>query len=189
MRIHGLILAAGDSSRLGQPKQLIRHQGQSLLRHVESQLLSCVDALWAVLGFEHHTMQTELQHSNTLINPNWATGMGSSLALGSLTAGQHAEGLLVALCDQPLIPAEHYQKLVQQFRQLPQHIINTQYAATHGVPAIFPQSCYPELHKLRGPHGAQHLFKNPLYKNQSVSCDAAGFDLDTPADLTQLISD
>ncbi len=186
MKIHGLILAAGRSSRLGQPKQLINFNGLSLLQHTEKLINPHVSQLYVVLGYQHKTIQKELRSAKTVVNNQWQLGMGTSISCGLKSAEKTADAILIALCDQPLIPEFHYQKLSHYAKQNPNKIITTSYAKTLGVPAIFPQSYFSELKNLHSEKGAQPLLIKHRQQVVSVNCEAATSDIDTPDQLSDL---
>ncbi|VAW43718.1 Molybdenum cofactor cytidylyltransferase [hydrothermal vent metagenome] len=183
MRINGLILAAGNSSRLGQPKQLIKYQGRTLLADIEAKLLSCCDQVFVVLGYRPELFSKELSGAEIINNPNWQAGMGSSMTCGVQVAGQQSDGLLIALSDQPLIDLQHFQKLVDQFTQTPDQIVTTAYQNQCGVPVIFPSRYMNQLTQLDAKTGAQsviHKYPNQIKK---IECAAAAYDVDTVNDL------
>jgi molybdenum cofactor cytidylyltransferase len=186
MKINGLILAAGDSSRLGQAKQLVTYQGESLLADIEAKLLTCCDHVFVVLGHQAELFSKELKSAEVIINPHWQSGIGSSLACGVHFTGEQSDGLLMALSDQPLIQVEHYQKLAKQFALYPNHIIATKYNSQIGVPALFPKIYFNELTQLNENSGAQAIIKKHHKHVTSIECQAAGYDVDTPEDLFKL---
>ncbi|WP_223787249.1 nucleotidyltransferase family protein [Marinicella meishanensis] len=183
MTTHGLILAAGQSQRLGQSKQLLPFQGRSLLRHVEHLLAPLVDQLFVVLGHNHQRLQGELQQAQVIINERWSEGLGSSLQCGLLTAQSGADALLVALCDQPKIPASHYRSLLRQAQAHPGYMVATAYADAPGVPAVFQRPHFTALQQNQGQQGAQKLLQNKAFPLISLACEAAAFDVDCPADI------
>lgn len=186
MKINGLILAAGNSSRLGQPKQLVKYQGMSLLADIENKLLNICDNVYVVLGYQAERFEHEISAAETIINSDWQAGMGSSLAQGVKKASQHCDGLLVALCDQPLIELEHYQNLAQTFNQNPEKIIATSYQQQKGVPVIFPQSYFQQLTATKADSGAQALITSNQQNVIKIVCQAASYDIDSVADLSKL---
>ena len=186
MKINGLILAAGNSSRLGQPKQLVNYQGRTLLADIEAKLLNCCDQVFVVLGYQAELFYPELHAAQVIINPNWQTGMGSSLVCGVQVAGNQADGLLIALADQPLIEAEHYQKLTLQFNHSRNQIIATSYRHQCGVPAIFPSSYWQALAEINAKSGAQSLLQKNAEQVVSIVCETAEYDVDTVDDLLRL---
>lgn len=187
MIINGLILAAGNSSRLGQAKQTLPYQGQSLLRHIENILSPQVNRLWTVLGYRAEEFSEELKSSALVINPNWSSGMGSSLRSGLAVATQGADALLIALCDQPKIPSTHYNELIILATAHPKKIITSSYNETLGVPAIFPKDFFHQLNKINDQQGAQKIIQDNQEHVRSIPCEQAAFDIDQPHDLRWLI--
>ncbi len=186
MRINGLILAAGESKRLNQTKQLVKYKGCSLLQHTELAITPWVSNMYVVLGYQHEKVQHEVESATIVINHQWRSGMGASISCGVKAARYTAEAILIALCDQPMIPSHHYQKMSLCAQQNPNRIITTGYERTQGVPVIFPQSYFNELNDLNSDQGAQSLLS--LYSNQTISinCEAAAKDIDTPNQLKRL---
>ncbi len=186
MKINGLILAAGNSSRLGQPKQLLQHQGVSLLRLIEKKISPQVDTVFSVLGFKSEQMVKELRNSTPVHNSNWAAGIGASIRLGIAKAGNDADAILVALCDQPQISTEHYVALVKAAKKHPKKIIASAYDGINGVPVVFPQRFFDQMRDISDQHGAQVLIQKNHKHLKSIQCHAAAFDVDTPEDLYRL---
>lgn len=182
MNILGLVLAAGESSRLGQTKQLVKYQGEYLLARAIKQLNAWLPAVHVVLGASHATIEQHIHIEHPIINPDWPSGMGHSLATGI----QHlpsCDAVLIALCDQFLIPNNHYQALIQAARKHSNRIIATKHQSV-GVPAVFPQQLFKALTGLSGHQGAKTIIKQ--HNSLTISCPEASFDLDTPADLNML---
>jgi len=188
MKLHGLILAAGESKRLGQPKQLIKYRNQTLLSSIEQKLLECCDQVFVVLGFQTELFKNEISSAKIIINPDWQSGMGSSLAMGASIASKQADGLLIALCDQPLIEMTHYKQLSQIFKQHPSQIIATRYQQQNGVPAIFPEKYFQQLTDIKNKSGAQFLIHQNNEQVLNIECQAASYDIDYAEDLSKLAS-
>ncbi len=184
MNIHALILAAGESKRLGQPKQLIDYQGKTLLAHVMSHLEPLATMTHVVLGAHEVTIKQNVVIKHPTTNPNWHQGMGNSLAFG-INNLPDCDAVLVALCDQIFIPAGHFQQLINAAQTHPTHIIATQHK-TCGVPAIFPAQFFKELAALTGDQGAKAIITSHQEQVKSITCQQAAFDIDTPTDLLNL---
>ena len=186
MNISGLILAAGDSSRLGQPKQLLRFGQHSLIQHIEQQLAPLCDHLWVVLGHQHALIAQQLQRSNTVLNPDWQLGMGHSIKTGISQLPADTDGVLIALCDQPHISQTHYQQMLDQARQNPQAIISSYYQQQAGVPVWFPATLFSKLLKIDDQQGARKIISQFTGQHISLPCPAATLDIDTPEQLSRL---
>ena len=178
-----LILAAGSSSRLGEPKQLVRYQEESLLRQSVSKALRLSAHVFGLLGHAYEACLEEINDLNVSViyHESYAQGIGSSIAVGISHTTAFSQTLIM-LCDQPLIPLSHYQTLLSQASS--SHIVASQYLPSSrlGVPAVFPKRYYDALCLLRGDKGAQMLLsQEPTHR---VALDAAlSVDIDTQEDI------
>lgn len=185
MIIHGLILAAGESSRLGQPKQLVQCQGLSLLQMTENKMNQVVSRTWVVLGYQSTLCAKEIQAAEIIINKDWQAGQSRSLHMGLKQAMAGADAVLVAVCDQPHIGVTHYQHMVEQAQNHPDLIIASAYQNTVGVPVIYPLAHCRAL--LTNPEysGAQYL-QHQQTRIHPIPCESGAFDVDCPRDLESL---
>lgn len=153
-----LILAAGTSSRLGEPKQLLNLKGKSLINIAIEKALELTSNVTVVLGHKNDEVKKEIENKNIniIINPNYEDGMGNTIAFG--VSNIKEEKVLIMLCDQPLIPIEHYENLIKLSNENKDKIICSQYKNQHAVPTIFPKKYFEELKKLKGNKGAKQLF-------------------------------
>jgi molybdenum cofactor cytidylyltransferase len=188
-----IVLAAGSSSRLGQPKQLVRHQGQSLLcRTASLALASGASPVIVVLGNSAAQLRPELAGLPVSIveNSDWPTGMAGSLRCGLaqlLRQAPEIPAALLMVCDQPHLQATHLCRLWQQYQASNQVVAARQADGQPGVPAIFPARCFPRLAALQGDQGARALLRQlPPSELHTLSMPEAVADLDTPADLARL---
>ncbi|WP_419800757.1 nucleotidyltransferase family protein [Mucilaginibacter sp.] len=191
-----IILAAGSSSRLGKPKQLLHYQHESLIKRVVKTALQIAsENIFVVTGFLHQELVEELSGFpvNFVHNPNWAAGMGTSIKTGIKAVQQSKnadrfDAVLFLLSDQPLITAEHLNRLTDQFYADKNSMISaTTYAGTQGVPAVFDRSLFPVLEQLSGKGGAGFLFKKYRENLISVPFENAAVDIDTEQDYLDLI--
>jgi len=188
-KIAVIILAAGASTRLGQPKQLLPYQGKTLIRHAaEIAHDGGYEPVIVVTGALHEQLLAELKegHIEVIHNPNWQQGMSASIRTGVEAAEkQEPDAVLIMLCDQPLITSEHLKALGTTFSSLEDgSIVATGYEHIAGVPALFPRKLFNSLKELRGEQGARELLK--VYQNSLVTVSFAGaaVDIDTPEDLS-----
>src|SRR6185369_193365 len=191
-----LVLGAGDSSRLGSPKQLVRFKGQSLIgRSVNNVLAAGCAPVFTVLGANHESVSRELTNLSTVvaINHNWKEGMGSSISTGInayLQSGVSTDALLITLCDQPLISVPDLERLLQVFHESATLVVASEYETkgrtVHGVPAVFSAKLIPDLGELRGTEGAKSVILRHGNNARFVEIPGAAFDLDTQEDLELL---
>ena len=176
--IAGVILAAGASTRFGQPKQLVEIGGETLLDRAVR--IADEAGCWpvvVVLGAEARQVlsRCSLRSVAVLVNPWWQEGMASSLRLGVASIASW-DGVLLMACDQPAVTPEHLQALAASGE-----ITSSAYGGRHGVPAYFPAGAFPELLKLRGDSGARDLLKQA----RTIDLPDGNLDIDTPADLAK----
>lgn len=189
-----VILAAGSSSRLGEPKQLLPYKEQSLLRHAcRSALGSCCSPVVTVLGSEAETIihDAEDEDLHIVINREWEEGIASSIRCGLeklLDIMPDLASVILMLCDQPFLEPDILNKLVDMKNTSGKGIAACTYRDTLGTPVLFDRQYYPELMKLSGQEGAKIL----LYRYQNdlttVSFPMGGVDIDTQADYLALIN-
>ncbi len=174
------MLAAGASTRLGQPKQLLLHLGEPLLRRAVQLALSA--AATPVLAVVNEQTQAALERLpvTIVLNPNPSEGMGSSLRLGMAALAVVAPDVarvLLLVCDQPLLRPEHLHALLAA----PGPIAAAAYNGRLGVPAVFAREHFPALAATTGDQGARALFRS--HPVTPVLIPEAAFDIDTPEDL------
>lgn len=181
MNVTAIILAAGESRRLGTPKQGVELDGKTLVQHAvdRAHTAGCA-AIHVVSG----ACPIEVNGAALLHNPDWSTGIGSSIATG-VAALPACDAVLVMLCDQPFIPVSHYQQLIDQYSQT--GISATRYPDAHaGVPACFAACHFQTLSQLEGAEGARGLLR--ALPVTLLDCPQAELDIDTADDLAQLVA-
>jgi molybdenum cofactor cytidylyltransferase len=188
-KLAGVLLAAGGATRFGRPKQLCEWQGKALVSYaLDATRAVCGAGVVVVTGATATQVAECLQGSSVEIvhNSGWATGMASSLRHGIAAIDQAAvTGVLISLCDQPLISADDLAMLTAAWQAQPERIAAAAYSDTVGVPAIFPVALLDELTALQGDEGARKLLRDHT-DISIVAMPAAGLDIDTPEDLARL---
>jgi molybdenum cofactor cytidylyltransferase len=189
-----IVLAAGSSSRLGQPKQLLLIDGESLLRRTARLAVEagCRPVI-VVLGFEHARMQSEVEDlaASVAVNETWMEGMGGSLRCGMQAVMQSAgcpENVLVLVCDQPGLNRTYLDKLLDthETRNQSANMTASGYGGRTGVPAVFPREHYVELLESKGDEGARQLLRRLIQIVQPVEFSKGEIDIDLPVDLNTL---
>jgi molybdenum cofactor cytidylyltransferase len=184
-RIAAIILAAGSSRRMGTPKQLLRYQGRSLLRHVtEIVLSSSADEVFVVLGAEFEKMAEEVRTLPVQVihNDSWPEGLSSSIKAGIARLPGDATAAIILLCDQHRISTDLLNRMIGESRISPSSIVACAYGGTLGVPALFPRSLFPDLSRLTGDRGAQELIRAQIARVRSVPFPDGTADIDTIED-------
>lgn len=191
-RIAAVILAAGKSRRLGQPKQLIQFGGESLLRRSARLAVEAgCSPVFVVLGFEAERMCPELDGLSVqvLTNAEWAEGMGSSLRSGVAAAqAAGAEGVLLLVCDQPRLSVEHLGALLNRHREARALLTASGYEQRMGVPAVFAAELFAELLEVRGDRGARQVIERHADVAQVIPWPEGAVDIDSPEHLGGSIS-
>lgn len=188
-----IILAAGESSRMQQPKQLLKFKGKTLLRRAaETALASDCGKICVILGANFETLEKEISDLpvQIIFNQNWRSGMSSSLKIGLeklLESEPELSAVLVMLCDQPFVSADLLNRLTGNFQTRQSLVAACEYSETIGVPAIFSEYLFDEILSLSSKGGAKDLIKK--YENLIVKISApeVAFDVDTPEDYENLI--
>ena len=187
--LHILVLAAGASTRLGQPKQLVQLGGRPVLHRVVSNCVAVAGgAVTVVIGANAKDLTRLLAHSpaSMIVNRQWEEGIASSLRRGLASLPPTCDAVMVVLGDQVAITAEDLKRLVGAWKEEAGVIATAVYEGHIGVPAIFPRICFSELAQLRGDQGARLILERNSYRLARVPMPNAAVDLDTPEDLAAL---
>ena len=189
-KLSTLILAAGNSSRLGSPKQLIEFEGQTLIERITETALSISEEVLIVLGGNSELILPKLERFNnvisTIYNPDWKEGMGTSIRIGVEKLAENSDLIIILLADQPFISKVLLQNMLQSYAKTQNPIVSCIYSNTLGVPILFDKSVFFELLKLNGDKGAKsflHLYKNRI---STIDFPEAIVDIDTLEDVENL---
>lgn len=199
--IAAVILAAGGSSRLGKPKQLVEFRGKSLLRRIvdaaaEAKCLPVV----VVIGSETEKTREELAGTSAIAveNKNWQRGIGASIRAGVQGAIDNAieegppsavskppllEAIVLLTCDQPFVEAQTIHELIALFEKTRKAIVASSYSHTLGVPALFNRSCFAELLALDDDSGAKPIILSKRERVAEIPFPEGKIDIDTVEDL------
>jgi molybdenum cofactor cytidylyltransferase len=188
--IAGVVLAAGASTRFGSLKQNHRVDGQTMLERTVDLLAEagCAPIL-VVTGAESDAIQTGWGCDDVRLvhNPDWSDGMGRSIAVGVNAARDSTDtvsAVLISVCDQPQLDAAVLRRLIDRFRAGPERVIGCEYGGCRGVPAIFGESWFDRLCRLKGGEGARRLLRDPG-ESGAIPWPAGAFDIDRPSDLAR----
>lgn len=188
---HGVIvLAAGASTRLGLPKQLITIDGETLVHRAVRLSLETrpVDCLVVCAG---HADQVQLAVADLacrcLTCPDSELGMSASLQLGIEALEASCTGALIVLTDQPALDGQHLCALCNRWHAEPDHAVASGYAGTIGVPALLPRAWFAAIQSQNGDRGARELLRTRGAEVHVVDAPQLALDIDKPGDLAQLI--
>jgi CTP:molybdopterin cytidylyltransferase MocA len=196
MPVAAIVLAAGASTRLGQPKQLLTMGGETLIaRAIRLACEAGAAPVIAVLGAHHERIAAAIGLDNAniavpVVNADWRQGIATSIHAGLRTledCAPQTSGALILGCDQPRLTAEHLRALLEAFKaQAASAMVASAYAGVAGIPAVFPRAVFAELLALRGDQGARSLLKQPACPSLALPFPGGEVDIDLPADLAQL---
>lgn len=187
-RVAAIVLAAGGSTRMGAPKQLLRLAGESLVRRaVRTALASRCAAVFVVVGAHADAIAREIDDlSCTRVdNPNWHDGIGSSISAGVTAVNitqPPFDAVLITLTDQPYVTAALLDRLLAAGATAPVGLVACEYAGTTGVPALFARRHFDALRALTGDRGGKGLLAAPGDAVVRIPFPDAAIDLDTRDD-------
>jgi molybdenum cofactor cytidylyltransferase len=187
--LHILILAAGASTRLGQPKQLVRLDGRPLLHTMVSHAVAVAGhAVTVVVGAHAQELALLLKHSpaSVIVNRHWEEGLGASIRCGIAALPPACDAVLIMLADQVGVSSDDLKRLVSAWKGQDSTVVASLYSGTVGVPAIFPRWCFSDLAALRGDVGARRILQRYSDRLTRVPMPNAAMDLDTPEQLEEL---
>lgn len=189
-----VILAAGASTRMGSPKQLLRWGDNILLMHAVNEAeKSKANEVFVILGANHEKITDKVKPSTAtiLINNDWELGLGSSIAYGVLhlqNSNKLYDGILLMLADQPKVDTNYLNSIIKKFKVGRKQIIATTYDTQFGVPAVFDQIYFKELSKLTGDKGAKNIIEENLAYLTTSSPKSKLIDIDTKEAYDKLYS-
>ena len=188
-----IILAAGESSRMGRPKQLLSVNGKTLLRHAIDAARVIDEAPVVVLGAHAAAICAEVNGLPVTIieNTDWQSGMGGSLRTGLQALLDHSpktQAAIIMLCDQPRVTGDILRALVEPYRSSASPIVACEYGGVLGVPALFHRTMFQELLALQGAEGARKIIQRYPAQAARVSFPDGAIDLDTPEDFAAVMN-
>ena len=184
-----LILAAGTSTRLGRPKQLVNWNGTTLLNHTIDQANRVKNSdVFVTLGGHQNEVRDSIVHDILIFtNPNWKEGMGSTISYTvDKVAKSGYEGIILSVCDQPYISHHIFSDLIEAFELGNGSIIMSKYKTSSGPPTLFSKRHFSALSNLKGDEGAKKVVKNNISHLAQIDFYQAHIDIDTENDLKQL---
>jgi molybdenum cofactor cytidylyltransferase len=192
-RVAAVVLAAGGSTRMGSPKQLLPVNGESLIRRAaKTALASRCAAAFVVVG-AHASAVTRQLHGLGLVvvrNPRWRDGLGSSIGVGvgEVAAAHPAfDAALITLVDQPAVTSALLDRLLRAAEAAPAGLVACEYAGTVGVPALFAACHFNALRALKGDRGGKALLSAHADAVVRIPFGPAAIDIDTPEDYRRAL--
>ena len=187
-----MILAAGASSRLGSPKQLLFYKEQTLLQYSLQQATgSQANAVVVVLGANAKKIAGEISAYSVLIkvNKGWEEGMASSIRTGLSSLLEQIPDLAAVIfmvCDQPYVTSALVDDLIEAGNKTNYQVVASRYENSVGIPALFKADMFEELLALKGEAGAKKIIQKNADQISYLDFEKGGIDIDTPEDYQQL---
>jgi molybdenum cofactor cytidylyltransferase len=187
-----IILAAGASTRLGRPKQLLPWQGVTLLQHAVQIALTVTTQPVVVTGANSKHLAAALDPGQVkwVFNPNWEQGIASSIRCGLqtlLNRTPQPDQVIFMVCDQPFVTVELLLDLINEQQKSRKPIVASAYADTLGIPALFDKSLFSQLLELQGDTGAKKLIQQYAEDVASVAFEKGAYDIDTESQYNELV--
>jgi len=191
--IGAVILAAGASNRMGEPKQLLRLGGKTLLEQVlDNAHSAALDQIVVVLGAgaENIQQQVDLGKVKVVINNFYQQGMGTSLGAGLAALDPAINAVLILLGDQPFVRPATLDRICEEYRRSHAQIVIPLYNGFRGNPVLLDRSVFPEVMALSGDAGCRAIFGNHLEGIVKLPVEDVGIllDIDSRADFDKLQS-
>jgi molybdenum cofactor cytidylyltransferase len=185
-----IVLAAGASKRFGEQKLVVPLAGKAVVRHaVERAMAAGADETIVVTGANGDDVRAALDGLAVRFveNPKFAEGMSTSLAAGIAALTPGTEAALIALGDQPLVPAEAYAAVLAEYRRARPPIVAPSYNGVRGHPVLFDAAVFPELVAARGDRGARGVISSDPRRVRYVELAMpVPVDVDSPAALAAI---
>ncbi|MEO5889427.1 MAG: nucleotidyltransferase family protein [Ferruginibacter sp.] len=188
-----ILLAAGSSSRMGKPKQLLLHNDNTLLAHAAQVAIDTgIKPVIAVLGANAGVLEKEIADKDVavVINDAWSEGMASSIRCGLeklLEILPEVAVAIILVCDQPFITGKLLKALAAKYQKTGKPIIASNYDGVMGTPALFDKTIFPALLSLTGDTGARKIMKENPGQLEIINFPLGNIDIDTDADYDNLL--
>ena len=191
--IAGILLAAGESSRMGQPKALLPFNGVSFIDTILNNLVQAgCDPVISILGKSADLIckQTDVDNFLCVNNPQPERGMLSSLKLAIRELPAQAQGFILSLVDHPAVKANTYYALFSEARANPDRIIIPDFFGRHGHPVYFGRNFFDALLEAPEDLGARYVVQRYRDRVTYLPVDDEGviLDIDTPEDYGRLVN-
>ena len=187
-----VILAAGASTRLGKPKQLLQYRGKTLLAHAINEAVnSNADAIVVILGKNADQFKKEIDDRKVrvAVNSSWEEGMASSLRLGLgtlLNDKPYIDAVIFMVCDQPHVLSSILNELIVTQQKSTKQIVTCNYGDSIGPPALFHKKYFKDLMKLSGDTGARKIIQQNMNDMTTIVFPEGEIDIDTEEDYEKL---
>ena len=188
-----IILAAGSSSRMGEPKQLMMYKNKTFLQHIIGEAkLANLDPVICVTGYQSELIMKSISRMKVAVvyNEHWQEGMGTGITAGlKQVMLSDIDSVILAVSDQPYISSDLFRTMIEWKDKSGKGIVACTYARTLGTPVLFTKDYFSRLQLLNGDQGAKHIVKLNLPDVCPVEFEKGEVDIDTKQDYEKLISE
>ena len=189
-QLEGIILAAGESRRMGYPKPLLEIGGRTFIEQIAETMLAVVPRLVIVIGAHRERVRAAIPDDKRIAiaeNPDYSRGQLSSLKVGLSAVQADSAGALVHLGDHPMVRAETFRAIVDSYNRTGKPIVIARHDGRRGHPVIFDRAMFGELMSAPEEEGARYVVNADPSRVSYVDLDDPGInlDLDTPSDLAR----
>lgn len=193
-RVGAVVLAAGQSARMGEPKQLLRVGERTVLERTLAHVRAAdVGEIVLVLGDSAEEIRRELPAGlsdglRIVVNQQYEEGMASSLREGLSALSKQMDAALIVLADQPFVRSETIDRIIERYRSSDAEIVIPVYDGQRGNPVLLDRSVFPEAMALRGDTGFRAIFGSHADGIEKIDVDDPGvlLDIDDRADYERL---
>lgn len=194
LRIAAVVLAAGRSARMGEPKQLMRVGGRAALELMLERVRAArLEETVLVLGFAAEAIRREIateliEGVRVVVNPRFEEGMASSLREGLSALRADVDAALIVLADQPFVQTGTMDRIVEQYRATRGEIVIPAYKGKRGNPVLLGRKIFAGAMALTGDTGCRAIFAQHVSGIVEVDVDDPGIlqDMDTREDYERL---
>ena len=190
-KVAGIIIAAGESKRLGRIKQLLPWSGKPLIEFIIQTALQCkLEPINVILGsnFDQITPFLDDSKVNIIFNRRWKEGKGTSISLGINSLPERIDAALVFVVDQPFLSIQLINALLKVYKLKKADIVAPYIHGIQTNPVLFDRLVFPELKELNGKEGGRMIFKKYKLEKLIWEDEKILLDIDTPEDYQKIIS-
>ncbi len=189
-QLEGIILAAGESRRMGYPKPLLDIGGRTFIEQIAETMLAVVPRLVIVIGAHRDRVRAAIPRDARIAiaeNPDYSRGQLSSLKVGLGALQPDSAGAIVHLGDHPMVRVETFRAIVDSYNRTGKPIVVARHGGRRGHPVIFDRALFAEILSAPEKEGARYVVNADASRVAYVDLDDPGInlDLDTPSDLAR----
>ncbi len=188
-----IIPAAGSSTRMGEPKQLMMFKNKTLLQHIIGEAKNAdLDPVICVTGYQSDLVSKSISEMGVSIvyNEHWPEGMGSGISAGiKQLLLSDVDFVILAVSDQPYVSSDLFKTMLEMKVKSGKRIVACSYDGTLGTPVLFAKDYFDQLKSLNGNQGAKKIVNTNPSDVCTVEFEKGNIDIDTKQDYEKLISE